>query len=166
MIIRSKSFENDGTIPLKHTGFGEDLSPELTISDAPYDAVSFAVILDDLDVPFTKTFTHWIVWNIPGTKVIPEGLSKGTVIIPEGLPYGAVISEPIDACQGMAWGKHRYRGPKQPVFIRNEHRYVFTVYALDCRLDIPEASGKDDLIDAMRGHILAEANIIGKFKRG
>lgn len=154
MIVSSTAFENNGTIPQKHTGFGEDLSPKLIITDAPKDAVSFAIILDDLDVPFQNTFTHWIIWNIPMTDVIPEGL-----------PCGSVIREPIYACQGTAWGKHRYRGPKQPIFIRKEHRYVFTVYALDCQLDISEESRKKDLIDAMYGHILAEARLLGKYQR-
>lgn len=152
MIVSSTAFENNGMIPQKHTGFGEDISPELFIADAPEAAESFAIILDDLDVPFRKTFTHWIIWNIPVTEVIPEGL-----------PCGSVIHEPITACQGEAWGKHRYRGPKQPFFIRKKHRYVFTVYALDCQLDISEQSHKKKLIDAMRGHILAEARLIGIF---
>ncbi len=152
MIVRSTAFENNGIIPQKHTGFGEDVSPELIITDAPENAVSLAIILDDLDVPFQKNFTHWIIWNIPVTDVIPEGL-----------PCGAVIREPIPACQGTAWGKHQYRGPKQPFFIRKEHRYVFTVYALDCQLDISEHSRKKNLIDVMHGHISAEARLIGKF---
>ena len=154
MIVSITAFENNGIIPQKHTGFGEDLSPELTITDAPEGTVSFAIILDDLDVPFRKCFTHWIVWNIPLTDVIPEGL-----------PCESVISEPISASQGTAWGKHRYRGPKQPVFIRKEHRYVFNVYALDCRLDISETSRRKDLIEAMRGHILSEERIIGRYQR-
>ena len=154
MIVSSTAFENDGIIPLKHTGFGEDFSPELTISDVPEGTVSFAIILDDLDVPFCKSFTHWIVWNIPMADVIPEGL-----------PGGLVIHEPIPACQGVAWGKHKYRGPKQPFFIRKEHRYVFTVYALDCQVDIPENSRKKSLLDAMQGHIIAEAKMLGKYKR-
>ena len=154
MIVSSTGFKNNGIIPLKHTGFGDDVSPELIITDAPEDAVSFAIILDDLDVPFCRIFTHWIIWNIPVTDIIPEGL-----------PCGAVIHEPVSACQGTAWGKHRYRGPKQPFFIRKEHRYVFTVYALDCRLYISEESHRKDLIDAMHGHILAEASLIGRYQR-
>ena len=154
MIVSSTAFKNNETIPLKHTGFGEDVSPELTIAETPDGTVSFAVVLDDLDVPFCKSFTHWIIWNISVTDVIPEGL-----------PCGSVIREPVSACQGMAWGRHRYRGPKQPVFIRKEHRYVFTVYALDCQLDIPEESNKRNLMDAMRGHILAEARLFGKYQR-
>ena len=155
MTVGSRSFENNGTIPRKHTGFGEDISPELTVSGVPEGTVSFAVILDDTDVPFRKNFTHWIVWNIPVTDVIPEGL-----------PCGASIREPVPACQGAAWGKHRYRGPKQPFFIRKEHRYVFTVYALECKLDLPENARRKDLLQAMRGHISAEASLTGRFRRG
>ena len=147
MIIGSTSFKNNGMIPQKHTGFGEDISPELIITDAPEDTVSFAIILDDLDVPFCKTFCHWIVWNIPKKDIIPEGLQN------------------ISSCSGIAWGKHRYRGPKQPFFIRKVHRYAFTVYALDCHLNISEKSCKKNLLDAMRGHILAEASLIGKYQR-
>lgn len=154
MIVSSTAFENNGKIPLKHTGFGEDFSPKLAITDVPEDTESFVIILDDLDVPFCKNFTHWVIWNIPVTGVIPEGL-----------PHGAVITEPISACQGVAWGKHRYRGPKQPFFIKKEHRYVFTVYALDCQLDISVDSCKKNLIDAMRGHILAEARLLGKYQQ-
>lgn len=101
MIVSSTAFNDNGIIPVKFTGFGEDISPELTITDAPEEAISFAIILDDLDVPCNKEFTHWIVWNIPKTEIIPEAL-----------PKGAIISEPICACQGKAWGKHCYRGPK------------------------------------------------------
>lgn len=154
MKITSNAFTDNGIIPDKHTGFGEDISPDFTITDAPEKTESFAIILDDLDVPFVKIFNHWLIWNIPKVSVIPEGL-----------PKGAVISEPVNACQGAAWGKHCYRGPKQPFFIINEHRYVFTVYALDCQLDISEKSKRKNLLDAMNGHILAEAKLTGKHRR-
>ena len=154
MIVNSTAFENNGIIPQKHTGFGEDVSPELVITGVPEETASLAIILDDLDVPFRKTFTHWIIWNIPVTDVIPEGL-----------PCGSMIRKPLSAYQGRAWGKHSYRGPKQPIFIKKEHRYVFTVYALDSLLDIPEDSRKKDLLEAMRGHILTEAGLIGKYQR-
>lgn len=154
MIIRSNSFDDNGMIPQKHTGFGEDISPEFTITEQPSNTKSIAISLDDLDVPFCKSFNHWIVWNIPNIEVIPQGL-----------PKGAVIQEPIYACQGTVWGKNGYRGPKQPFFIRNMHRYVFTFYALDCQLTLSEKSDKKALVDAMQGHILAEAKIVGNYKR-
>lgn len=148
MIIKSRAFTNNGFIPTEHTGFGDDISPELTIINAPDETISFAIVLDDLDVPLRKSFNHWIVWNIPKTEVIPEGLSE------------------INAIQGIAWGKNRYRGPKQPFFIKKEHRYVFTVYALDRMLNISEKSNKKALLSAMNGHILTDATLIGKYKRG
>ena len=153
MIIKSRAFENNGMIPKKHTGFGEDKSPEFMLSDIPDGTVSLAIIMDDLDVPLRDTFTHWLIWNIPKTDTIQEGL-----------PGGKEIECPFDAIQGTAWGKHIYRGPKQPFFIRKEHRYVFHVYALDCMLNLSGMSGKKELVDAMNGHVLSEANIIGRYK--
>ena len=153
MIVTSKAFADGGRIPLRHTGFGEDLSPELTIADAPDGTVFFAVVMEDLDVPFRKSFPHWIIWNIPKVNRIPEGLPKDTE-----------IRQPFDACQGTAWGKNGYRGPKQPFYIRKEHRYVFSVFALDCRLSLTGETDAKRLINAMAGHILAEAKLTGTFK--
>ena len=153
MKVRSSSFKNNGMIPRKHTGFGEDLSPELLLSDIPEATVSFAIILDDLDVPWKKNYNHWIVWNIPKTEIIPEGLSMG-----------ARIDKPIKACQGIGWGKNRYRGPKPPFFLRKTHRYVFYVYALDSERELSGNSKRAELLDAMHGHILAEAKITGLYK--
>lgn len=154
MIIRGLSFENNENIPRKYTGFGNDISPSFEILNLPDKTISIAIILDDLDVPFVKSFNHWLVWNIPKTEIIPEGF-----------PKGAEITKPINACQGIAWGKHCYRGPKQPFFVKNEHRYLFSFFALDSMLDIPKNTNKKALIYAMKGHILDEANVIGKYKR-
>lgn len=153
MKVSSKSFENNELIPKKHTGFGEDLSPEFQISDVPEGTVSLAVIMDDLDVPWTKNYNHWIVWNIPNTEIIPEGLPKGTE-----------ISEPIKACQGIGWGKNGYRGPKPPFFLKKAHRYVFYIYALDTELALPVKSKKKALLDAMKGHVLDRATLTGLYK--
>lgn len=153
MKVSSTAFAHGGVIPARHTGFGEDLSPALSVTEIPEGTVSLAVILDDLDVPFTREFTHWVAWNLPPAD------------IPEGLPAGAVIERPVPAVQGRAWGKHRYRGPKQPFFIRNVHRYVFTVYALDTGLDLPSEADKARLMEAMRGHILAQTALMGTAQR-
>ena len=153
MIVKSKCFDDNGMLPKRYTGFSEDISPELSLKDVPDNTVSLAVVMDDLDVPFQKEFTHWIIWNIPKTDVIPEGI-----------PAGAVLEKPINAIQGVAWGKHIYRGPKQPFFIRKEHRYVFNVYALDCMLNLKATSRKDELLDSINGHILADAKITGRYK--
>ena len=154
MNIGSTAFADGGMIPRRYTGFGEDVSPSFIITGAPKGTVSFAIIMDDLDVPFVKRFNHWLLWNIPVTDIIPEGL-----------PHGEVIHEPFSALQGAAWGMHRYRGPKPPFFIRNTHRYVFTLYALDRKLTIPGSSDKEALLCAMKGHILDEAQMTGRFGR-
>ena len=111
-----------------------------------------AIIMDDLDVPFTKAFNHWLIWNIPPKEVIEKNI-----------PYGPEC--PDGSKQGIGYGKNRYRGPKQPPFIHKAHRYKFTVYALDTLLDIPTFSKKEDLIKAMNNHIIQKASLIGWYKR-
>lgn len=151
MTIESSDFTDNGFIPRQCTGFGEDKSPELIINELPDKTASTAVILDDLDVPFCREFTHWIIWNI----------SPNAKLIPGGLPGGDILTFPIKAVQGNAWGRHVYRGPKQPPFIRKSHRYRFTAYALDTMLDIPVGSNKDSLLKAMSGHIIEAAELVG-----
>lgn len=146
------SFGKDGKMPKKHTGFGEDISPELRIGNLSVAARSLAIIMDDLDIPLIRAYNHWLIWNLPASGNIPENI-----------PYGAVC--PNGATQGIAYGKNRYAGPKQPPFIRTAHRYRFTVYALDCVLDLPPTSRKADLMQSMSGHILQTGEIIGWYKR-
>jgi Raf kinase inhibitor-like YbhB/YbcL family protein len=152
--IKSSSFEDNGYMPKKHTGFDIDISPEfllLNLSDA---AVSLTVIMDDLDIPFIKAYNHWLIWNIPKTDRIPENI-----------PYGSPVSSYHNAMQGVAYGTNRYRGPKQPFFVRNTHRYIYRLYALDCFLNLDSSSKKKDLLEALNGHILQQGSITGKYKR-
>lgn len=86
MIITSPAFNDNGIIPNRYTGFGEDVSPEFTVTDAPEKTESFVIILDDSDVPFVKIFNHWLICNIPKVSVIPEGLPKGAVSISLSAP--------------------------------------------------------------------------------
>ncbi|WP_243135074.1 MULTISPECIES: YbhB/YbcL family Raf kinase inhibitor-like protein [Blautia] len=117
-------------------------------------AVSVAIIMNDLDIPMVKEYTHWLIWNIPPQKEIPENI-----------PYGPVVQELGNAVQGTAYGKNRYRGPKQPIFIRNTHRYVFRIYTLDCILKLPKDAGRKELLDAIKGHVIQEGSITGRYKR-
>ena len=149
--ISCPSFGGQGEIPKKHTGFGEDISPRLLIDGLMNETKSLAVVMDDLDIPLVGTYNHWLIWNLPPVKEIPEGI-----------PYGAQC--PNGARQGVAYGKNRYRGPKQPPFIKSAHRYRFTVFGLDCILDLPVTSRKTDLMKAMSGHILQSGEVIGRYK--
>ena len=152
--ISSPSFKDNGMILKKHTGFDLDISPAFQIANLSSNAVSIAIAMDDLDIPFLKAYNHWLIWNIPKTTTIPENI-----------PYGAVVKELGNAKQGVGYGKHRYRGPKQPFFIRKTHRYIFRFYVLDCFLELKNTARKEDLIKAIDGHILQQGNITGFYKR-
>lgn len=151
LTVDCPSFHADGQIPRKHTGFGEDISPEIVISGLRAEVASIAILMDDLDIPVLGRLNHWVIWNIPATSRIPENMPKGSQC-----PNGAV--------QGVGYGKNGYRGPKQPPFIRKAHRYVFAVYGLDCALELPSTSRKADVLKAMDGHILQKGTVIGWYK--
>jgi len=127
LFVTSPSFV-DGIIPEQFTGNGEDRSPQLVFANLSEEAVSIAVIMDDLDVPVVGVYNHWTIWNIP-----PQNL------IPEGIPHGVTVGELGGAVQGVGYGLHRYRGPKPPF---GNHRYQFHVFVLDTMLDLKAASRK------------------------
>lgn len=155
MNVTSNAFVNNGMIPRTYTGFGKDISPDFQLEGISENTASVAIVLDDLDVPFIHTFTHWIIWNMQPAKIIPQAI-----------PGGEMIDAPIKAVQGKAWGKHIYRGPKQPPFLRKAHRYRFTVFALDTMLEISPDSNKRQLLRAMTDHIIDSAELTGIYKRG
>lgn len=136
LVITSPAFRQGGPIPKRHTGFGEDVSPAFRLSGLCPEAVSLAVILDDLDIPLIPAYPHWLIWDIPPTEEIPEHI-----------PCGAL--GPGGAVQGVAYGRNCYRGPRPPFFVRTPHRYIFRFYALDCRLGLAAAAGRRTLLRAM-----------------
>jgi len=144
--ITSPAFQNNGSIPRQYTCDGKDMSPPFVIENCPQGTRSIALILDDPDASI-GIWVHWVLWNIdPNVKEIAEN----------AVPQGAV--------EGMNdFKRHRYGGPCPP---SGTHRYFFKVYALDTMLDISPNSQKSDLEKAMKGHILAEGQIIGLYKRG
>ena len=144
--ITSSAFQNNGMIPRQYTCDGKDINPPLMIANCPQGTKSIALICDDPDAP-GGGWVHWVIWNIdPGVKEIKEN----------SVPQGAV--------EGMNdFGKHRYGGPCPPT---GTHRYFFKVYALDTTFGISPNSTKADLEKAMKGHILAQGELIGLYKRG
>jgi Raf kinase inhibitor-like YbhB/YbcL family protein len=147
--ITSNAFKDGGTIPIRYTGKGEDVSPDLELSDVSPEAKSIAVIMDDLDFPL-GVYNHWVIWNIPVTKHIPEAIS-----------HGETVSALNGATQGIGYGKNMYKGPNPPF---GSHRYKFKVYVLDTMIDLDSSSRKKDLIKKMEGHILQYGSITGKYK--
>lgn len=152
LIIISPQFENDDWIPDSCAGYGYDRSPELYIEGIPAGTISLAVVMDDLDHPIRPGYNHWVAWNIP-----PIG------VIPVRMPTGEILDRPIHIEQGIAYGKHCYRGPKPPFNLL--HRYRFTVYALSTKLQLSSDSDKNDLLSAIDGHVLAQGELFGKYRR-
>jgi Raf kinase inhibitor-like YbhB/YbcL family protein len=143
--ITSPVFQHYGMIPSKFTCDGADVSPPLWIGNIPEKTSSLALIVDDPDAP-VGTWVHWVVWGIlPGTSEIPE----------DSVPRGAI--------QGKNdFGKQRYGGPCPP---SGTHRYFFKLYALDAPLAVNSGATKARIEEAMKGHVLAQAELIGHYRR-
>ncbi len=142
----------DGKIPRQYTCDGENISPPLTIENVPAGAKSLVLIMDDPDIPdFVKqrsniqAWDHWVVFNIPPT----------TTEIKAGQNPSGIIGK-------NTAGKNAYGGPCPP---DREHRYFFKLYALDSRLNLSEGVTKKQVEKALPGHILAQAELVGRYER-
>ena len=144
MKLNSTVFENGGDIPSKYTCQGDDISPELIISDVSEKAVSLILIMDDPDAP-KGTWDHWVVFNIaPNITKISED------------------QEPSGVACNNSWGNTGYGGPCPP---SGTHRYFFKLYALDIELDLPQGSSKSEVESAMEGHVLENVELVGKYQK-
>ncbi|MFZ5801133.1 MAG: YbhB/YbcL family Raf kinase inhibitor-like protein [Candidatus Omnitrophota bacterium] len=152
MEIKSPAFAENEVIPKKYTCQGEDISPQLEWDAAPVGTKSFALICDDPDAP-AGTWTHWTLFNIPADK---NGLEEG---------FGITRKEFADGIrQGQTdFGGVGYHGPCPPP--GKFHRYFFKLYALDILLELPAGVARENLEVAIQGHILAEAQVMGRYKR-
>lgn len=148
--VTCQGIDSDGRIREKHTGRGEDISPELVIEGLSPKAQTLVIVLEDMSHPI-KGFTHWIIWNIPAVSIIPEGI-----------PAGKAVPSLGDAFQGKAYGMHRYAGPKPPRGA--SHEYAFTVYALDCKLDLPPSVRKKKVLKTAEGHVLQCGTVCGRYE--
>ncbi|MFH1749917.1 MAG: YbhB/YbcL family Raf kinase inhibitor-like protein [bacterium] len=145
MKISSPGFASEERIPTKHTCDNSDVNPTLNISGVPDNAKSLALVVDDPDAPM-GTWTHWLLWNID-----PEisSIDENTV--------------PTDALQGKNdFGKLNWGGPCPA---DGEHHYSFKLFALDTKLDLHEGSTIKDLENAIMGHILEQAELVGIYSR-
>jgi Raf kinase inhibitor-like YbhB/YbcL family protein len=153
--LSSPMFSPGHEIPKQYTGEGENSSPPLKWSDTPRQAQELAIVCDDPDAPQTEPWVHWVIY----------GLSPTIRGIPENILPKQQIDQPLLAKQGLnSAGQSGYTGPMPPKG-HGWHRYFFKLYALDTRLDTPPGATKHELESAMKGHILGEAQLIGKYKR-
>lgn len=149
--LKSPAFTDKEYIPAKYTCQGEDISPPLIWTGAPAGVKSFALINDDPDAP-SGDWVHWVIYDIPrDADGLPEGVPNT-----QNLPNGAKQSVNDGGDTG-------YGGPCPPP--GKPHRYYFKLYALDIILNKPAGLSKTDLLKVMKGHILAEAQILGYYKR-
>jgi Raf kinase inhibitor-like YbhB/YbcL family protein len=155
LMLTSPAFANNGAIPKQYTCEGTDISPPLRWSGAPQGTKSFALIIDDPDAPDPRapkiTWVHWVVYNIPADA--------------NGLAEGAAKSGPPAAAQlGLNdWKRADYGGPCPPI---GRHRYFHKLYALDTVLPDLGHATKARLLDAIKGHVVAEAQLIGTYQKG
>lgn len=144
--LTSPAFDSGQPIPVRYTCDGEDISPPLHWSDPPQGTQSFTLIVDDPDAP-VGVWDHWIIFNLPGDL--------------EGLPENA--APPAASRDGQnSWGRTGYGGPCPP---GGTHRYFFKLYALDTDLSLSAGATKAQLLKAMAGHILAQAELMGRYSR-
>lgn len=150
LTVTSPCFEDGGLIPVVNTGYGADHSPEFILSGLSRQAVSIAIIMDDMGHPI-PAYNHWLIWNIPPMTKIPGQI-----------PHGEKVETIKQAVQGVGYGKNRYRGPKPP--FNWSHIYQFNIYVLDCTLNLPGNTRKKALKQAMQGHIIQQAFITGHYR--
>ncbi|HKT31091.1 MAG TPA: YbhB/YbcL family Raf kinase inhibitor-like protein [Gammaproteobacteria bacterium] len=150
--ISSSAYADNGAIPARFTCDGADISPPLAWSGAPAGTKSFAFIMDDPDAPDPAapkvTWVHWVLYDIP--------------VDVHGLQEGGSLHLPAGTREGMnGWKRTGYGGPCPPI---GRHRYFQKLYALDTVLPDLRRPAKDALLAAMRGHVLAETQLIGTYQ--
>ena len=150
--VLSTAIETDGAIDLRHTAYGDNLSAPLHWTRVA-GAGAYAIILEDPDAPMEKPFVHWLIWNIPGSLDA----------LPEGVPTGEHPATPNGAIQGKNDdGSFGYYGPRPPAGT-GVHHYHIQIFALDGPLTLKSDADIRALVDAMKGRVLAESELIGTY---
>jgi Raf kinase inhibitor-like YbhB/YbcL family protein len=148
--IQSDVFEAGGPIPGKFSCDGQDVSPPLSWSGLPPGTQTLALVMEDPDAP-AGIWVHWVLYNIPSDL---SGL-------PEGVPADAELSD--GSLSGVnSWGRNGYGGPCPPA---GTHRYFFRLYALESHIGLESGATKEQLLNAMQGHVLGQAEVMGTYGR-
>jgi Raf kinase inhibitor-like YbhB/YbcL family protein len=151
LVLTSTAFTDGQAIPAKYTADGDDVSPPLAWEHVPEGTRSLALVCEDPDAP-RGTWTHWVLFNLPpDTKKLEENVARKAT-----LPNGAVQG-------GNDFGKTGYGGPSPPP--GKPHRYFFKLYALDTPLKLQADATRQQLLAALHGHVLDEAQLMGTYGR-
>ena len=157
MELTSTTFEHNGAIPSKYTCDGDNVNPPLEIHNVPEGTQSLVLLMDDPDIPDVfkqqrdiDDFDHWALVNImPSVATIPEN----------AVPQGSIVG--VNSA-----GSPAYTGPCPPAEYKpTEHRYIFRLYALDTELAVPQGVTQDEIKEEMTGHIIEQAELIGRYDR-
>ncbi|MCH8029269.1 MAG: YbhB/YbcL family Raf kinase inhibitor-like protein [Candidatus Dadabacteria bacterium] len=148
--LTSTAFTQGDSIPIKYTCDGQDVSPPLQWKDPPEGTQSFALINDDPDAP-GGTWVHWVLYNLPASTLSLQEAVASDADLPDNTRHGQ-----------NSWGRSDYGGPCPP---GGTHRYYFKLYTLDTELELSPGASKKQLLSAMEGHILAQGQLMGRYKR-
>lgn len=147
--VLSKAFVNGSAIPARFTCDGPNVSPDLAWANVPAGARSLVLICDDPDAP-VGTWVHWVLYDLPASE--------------KGLPEGIQAAAPSGARHGQnSWNREGYGGPCPPQ--GKPHRYFFRLYALDAPLGLSAGATKAQILEAMKGHVLAQGELMGTYAR-
>ncbi|HJT88079.1 MAG TPA: YbhB/YbcL family Raf kinase inhibitor-like protein [Bryobacteraceae bacterium] len=156
LTLTTSAWPDGGEVPAQYSMVGGSTSPALEWSHVPAGTQSFVLLFHDPDVALQRKLndvTHWIVWNIPGDATsLPEGLKEGTT-----LPDGAVQGKNIR-------GQNAYMGPGAPS-AGPQHHYTLALFALDEKLDLGPNASREEVMNALNGHILGKAIYVGRYKQ-
>jgi Raf kinase inhibitor-like YbhB/YbcL family protein len=161
--IRSDAFTDGGMIPSEFSCVGSDRSPPLHWSGVPETSRTLALICDDPDAP-GGTWSHWVVFNLPArVNGLKEGIPAGETIPQASVETRAKAEAATPAQQGKNdFGNLGYGGPCPP---SGTHRYFFRLYAVDTTLELKPSATRADVLTAIKGHVLAEGRLMGKYAR-
>ena len=148
--VASPAFAEDGRIPVRHSAYDENVSPEITWSKGPVGTKSYVLLMEDPDAKKPKPVVHWVLFNIPAD----------VTALREGIPGAAGLADPKNVRQAAnTRGSFGYFGPRPPA--DGDHHYHFQVFALDTLLNLKPDAGRRDILDAMKGHVLAKGDLVG-----
>lgn len=160
LTMTSTAFVDGATLPAPYTCSAKPaaLNPPLSWINVPKGTMSFTIITHDMEPRARKGIEdnlHWMIWNIPATATsVPEGIPAATAQLPDG----SLQSQPGAPNPG-------YRGPCPPMNVSLIHHYVYELFALDQKLDVPAGATRDDVNKAMDGHIIGHAVLVSVFHR-
>ena len=156
--VGSSAFEHHGTVPLAYTAYGDNKAPQITWSNLPAGTVQLALVMDDPVAPTPEPFVHWVAYNIPANAAeLPEGLTKDAEV--SGV---AGLEGMINGVNGIR--QTGYFGPRPPVDGKL-HAYHFRIYALDTALNLPAGLNKQQLLEAINGHVLGTGMLMGHYEQ-